>query len=217
MDLFLLLAIASLAMVLWLMWEVASIRRHLSQRELTPSPSWKKRFNSHKHRPRRLPDRLPHDVDEDKRRFFEDTKYVVDWLNEIFAETPWSFENDEAIGSFPDMAVREIAGWYNEVNTCRIAIRSAHYEADGERRAEVAFTLLNCRAYDGMTVINLAQAAAALVCHSEVELTEAQDQIHSKMIDAMWQVGDEAGNPSLEMEFSGQLWEHVISWRRLAA
>lgn len=216
MELYLLLAIASLAMVLWLMWEVASIRRHLSLRDLTPSPSWKKRFNSHKHRPRRLPDRLPHDVDEHKRRFFEDTRYVIDWLNEIFAETPWSFENEEATGMTSDRAVREIAGWYNEARTCRIALSSTHYEADGNRSAEVEFSLLNCRAYDGMTVINLAQAAAALVCHTEAELTEAQDQIQSKMIDAMWQVDGDAGNRPLDMQFSGQLWQHVINWRRPA-
>lgn len=216
MTLYLFLAIASLAMVLWLMWEVASIRKHLHLQDLTPSSNWKRRFNSHKHRPQHFPDKLPRNVDEHNRRFFEDTRFVVDWLNEIFAETPWSFENAEVIDVSSARAVREIVGWYNEVKTCRIALASAHYDADDDRRADVEFRLLNCRAYDGMTVINLAQAAAALVCHTEVELTEAQDQIQSKMIDAMWQVGGEAGNLPLEMEFSGQLWEHVINWRRPA-
>lgn len=216
MTLHLLLAIASLAMVLWLMWEVTSIRKHLHLQDLTPSSSWRRRFNSHKHRPRHVPDTLPRDVGERNRRFFEDTKYVVNWLNEIFAETPWSFENDKASGVSSDRAVREIVGWYNEVKTCRIALSSEHYEADGDRRADVAFNLLNCRAYDGMTVINLAQAAAALVCHTEAALTEAQDLIQSKMIDVMWQVGGDIGNPPLEMEFSGQLWKHVINWRRSA-
>lgn len=216
MSLHLLLAIASLAIVLWLMREMALIRKHLYLQDLTPSPGWKRRFNSHKHRPRHLPDKLPRNVEEDNRRFFEDTKYVVDWLNEIFAETPWSFENDEASGMQSGRAVREIAGWYNEVRTCRIALGSAHYEADGDRRVDVEFNLLNCRAYDGLTVINLAQAAAALVCHTEAELTEAQDQIQSKMIDAMRQVGGDIGNAPLEMAFSGPLWQHVINWRRPA-
>lgn len=214
MTLHLLLAIASLALVLWLMWEVASIRRHLHLQDLTPSSNWKRRFNGHKHRPQHFPDKLPRTVDEHNRRFFEDTRFVVHWLNEIFAETPWSFENDEAIGVSSTRAVREIVGWYNEVKTCRIALASAHYDTDSDRRADVEFSLLNCRAYDGMMVINLAQAAAALVCHTEAELTEAQDQIQSKMIDAMWQVGGDVGNLPLEMEFSGQLWEHVINWRR---
>lgn len=216
MNLHLLLAIASLAIVLWLMWDVASIRKHLHLQDLTPSSNWRRRFNGHKHRPRHLPDKLPRSVDEHNRRFFEDTKCVVDWLNEIFAETPWSFENGEVGDLIHGRALREIVGWYNEVKTCRIVLSGAHYGEDGARRTDVAFTLLNCRAYDGMTVINLAQAAAALVCHAEAELAEAQDQIQSKMIDAMWQLGGEAGNLPLEMEFSGQLWEHVINWRRPA-
>ena len=210
------LAIVSFALALGLAWELLGIRKHLNLADWTPTRSWKKRFGGKRHTPRHSPDQVSDRADEHDRRFYRDTSRIADWLNDLYADTPWAFENtgrlEAALGSETG-SEREIVGWYNGVQTCWIKLSTTSYEPRHHQPVRVDFELINGRMYGGREVLGLAQSVAGLVCATPEELCEARDQIHSAMIDAMWQLGGEFGNPQLEIHFSGALQDHVINWR----
>ena len=139
---------------------------------------------------------------------------IVHWLNDIYKETPWSFERTgELVQSIlsENGAERKIELWYNHAKTGRIRLSAfRHRYRDGRRIASVELSLINGRAYPGYDVVSIGVSLAQLVGETQEAIHDARDQIQTAMIDAIWQVNAEFGNPTLELRFTGRLQDDVM-------
>lgn len=196
--------------ILALVREIWVIRKHLNLDDWTPTRRWKKQFDANRREPIHQLDRVPLNAEPDDLRFFHDTSMIVHWLNDIYKDTPWSFEStgelEESFAS-ENGAERKIKLWYNQVKTGRISISKIRMKTS---TVYVKFSLINSRMYPGLKVHGIADSLAQLVSKTPEEIREARDQIQTVMIDNVWQLGTEFGNSELEFHFTGQLKDHLL-------
>jgi hypothetical protein len=210
------LSIFLAVVVFFLAVMIFEIRRHLNLDDWTPSRKWKKRFAGSRRQPNCQPDEVPSLADERDTLFFQRTSKMADWLNSLYSETPWSFENtgrlEASLGS-ENGAERLIQVWYNQQRTGRIYMSTFHRPRKGPT-INVKLDLANSRMFDGSDVAQLGMSLAYLVCDTREEVQNAHDQIQSSMINAMWQVNREFGNPELVFSFNGQLTDLLAHYEK---
>jgi hypothetical protein len=209
------LGVAAIVISGGLLLEVARIRKHLHLNDWTPTKKWLKGFKGPRHVPQHKPDKVSQYADEHDLRFYRDTAGIADWLNDLYADTPWSFENTGELDcALSGTSEREIHGWYNEVQTCWLTVSTRSYKPDRNRQVTVEFELINGRAYPGLDVAVLCMEMAGLLGRNADHLRDARDQVQTVMLAAMWQLGGDFGNEPINVRFSGELAEHIINWER---
>lgn len=187
--------------------EIEKLKKHLHTEDLTPTRKWKKAISGPRYVPKHKPDQVSEYADEDDRRFYRDFAPVADYLNHVYEDSPWSFENTGRLESkgFETNAEREIEIRYNQQKTGWIKLSSIDYghERFGDISAELS--LINGRTFGGYEVYRLAQTIGRIVTDTPDERRENKTNTMAAMINVMWQVGEEAiGNPEIELSFEGK-------------
>ena len=187
-------------------WELAKLRKHLHMEDLTPTRKWKKAISGPRYLPKHKPDQVSEYADEDDRRFYRDFAPVADYLNHVYEDSPWSFENSGRLETRVfEASEREIEIRYNQQKTGWIKLSSIHYgdEHFGDINAE--FSLINGRTFGGNEVFGLAQTIGRIVTDTPDERRKNKTNTMAAMINVMWQVGEESiGNPEIELSFEGK-------------
>ncbi|HUQ36939.1 MAG TPA: hypothetical protein VM144_11245 [Aestuariivirga sp.] len=185
-------------------WTVA---QHLNIDHLAPRRSWQKRVRGLRHKPKHKPDQVPIHADVDDRRFYTDLYPVADYLNQVYGDSPWSFENNGRLNckGFDSNAEREIEVWYNQQKTGKIKLSCISYGHERYGGITAQLHLTNGRLFAGNEVVGLAQTVGQIVTGTPEEDRAIKASILTAMVDAMWQQGDEANvNPELELSFEGK-------------
>jgi hypothetical protein len=196
-------------------WEVARLRKHVHIEDWTPTRKWNKAISGPKHVPSHKQDQVSEAADEDACRFYRDFSHVADLLNLWHEDSPWSFENTGKLeNQYGELgAEREIEIRYNQQKTGTIKLTCIHYghESFGEIRAQL--DLISGRFFEGFDVVGLATSLASIVDGTEEAIREAKTGMMMAMINAMWEVGEEAfGNPSLEFVTQGKAEWYLNDW-----
>ncbi len=199
-------------------WEVSKLKKHLHMEDLTPTKKWKKAISGPKHIPKHKPDEGFEHGNADENRFYQDFSRVADYLNLVYEDTPWSFENtgrlETGFGS-EFGASREIVVRHNQQLTGFIKLTCIDYGDESFNDVSVRFDLLNGRIFDGLEVFGMAKTLGEIVQNSsEKRAAEIDTNILILMIDAMWKLGEEAhGNPEIKFTFSGKAeWYLKSAW-----
>lgn len=207
MDWYQSFSVSALFLSAVLLWQVQKIRKHIHLDDTTPTRKWKKRIEGKRYVPKYIPDQVPSRADKRDIAFYRDTADITKYLNAIYSETPWAFQDtgklDGGLGSEKG-AEREIEVWHNQVKTAWISLSSRGYGQGELSHVFVYLDLINGRIFDGHEIHGLAQTVASLVCNTTDELRAAETSIHRTMIDAIWQIGGAFGNPSIEFRFMGR-------------
>lgn len=209
--------LASMAAVVFfgVLREIEKLKKHVHIEDLTPTKKWKKAISGPRYIPRHKPDQVSEYADEHERRFYRDFAPVADYLNRVYEDRPWSFENTGRLESkgFDTNAEREIEIRYNQQKTGTIKLSCIEYghERFGDIRADLS--LLNGRTFGAYEVLGLAQTIGQIVTDTPDERSKSQTNVMFAMINAMWQVGDEAiGNPEVELSFEGKADWYLREW-----
>ncbi|HUQ35199.1 MAG TPA: hypothetical protein VM144_02360 [Aestuariivirga sp.] len=200
-------AVVALIISIATAWEVARLRKHMHLEDLLPTRKWTKAITGPRYVPKHQPDQVSEYADEDDRRFYRDFAPVADYLNLVYGDSPWSFENTGRLESkgFETDAEREIEIRYNQQKTGTIKLSCGQYgnERFGDIRADL--NLLNGRTFGGYEVLGLAQTIGQIVTSTPDERRENKTNTALAMINSMWQVGEETtGNPEVELSFEGK-------------
>ena len=176
---------------------------------MTPTRKWKKRFNGPKLIPKHKPDEVSEYASESDSRFYRDFAPVADYLNNIYLDEPWTFQNNgelETSFGFSDGVERNIDIWYNQQFTGEIKVSCIDYGHERySQPIRVDLNLINARIYEGFEVMGLAMTIAQVVIGTAEERQEAKASIQNAMIAAMWQIGpDVFGNPEIEFSATGK-------------
>lgn len=208
-------------------WELAKLRKHLHTEDFTRTRKWKRAISGPRYVPKHKPDKVSEYAKEHERRFYRDFAPVADLLNKWHEETPWSFENTGRLKTEPSEfgAEREIEIRYNQQKTGVIELSCSRYggvsghgvlddilrEQVGKVRAHL--DLVNGRCFEGFDVLGLASSLADIVADTPEAKQDANSAMMVRMINAMWQVGEEAfGNPSLEFWVDGNAEWYLKEW-----
>ena len=200
-------------------WEAMRIKKHFHLDDLTPTRKWKKAFVGTRRTPSNRPDRIPIGAAKDDVLFYRDFAGAVDFQNEIYAETPWSFEDAGELygGAGSEFgAERNIEIWYNQVKSAWVRLSCFRY-SKGDEGLDVRINLepINARMFEGNEISGLASTIAELVINSQEDRLRATDKIQSTMINNMWQLGHGSpGNPPIEFRFSGKPGKWYLSRQR---
>jgi hypothetical protein len=207
MDWYQSLSVIALTLSVGLLWEVQKIRKHIHLDDMTPTRKWKKRIEGKRYVPKHIPDQVPSGAGKRDIAFYRDTVGITKYLNAIYSETPWAFQDagklDGGLGSEKG-AERTIEVWHNQIKTAWICLSSIDYGDRESSYVSAELDLINGRIFDGHEIHGLAHTVASLVCTTTDERQAAETSIHRTMIDAMWQVGGKFGNPSTEFLFRGR-------------
>ena len=194
------------ALSLVALWELNKVRKHLHLDDLTPTRKWKKAFNGKKYVPNHAQDEISEHADDDARRFYNDFAGVAHYLNHLYEDTPWSFENSGQLETQygESGAEREIIIRYNQQRTGSIDMSCVHYGHESFGDVRIDLSLINCRIFDGYEVFGLARSVTSIVTDTDEERLESEKNILWAAIDSMWQLGDESiGNPELKCRAKG--------------
>ena len=198
-------------------WDVRKLDIQLHLGNLVPTKKWKKAVSGPKYLPVHKPDRVPGGAGPDDRRFYRDFALVADYLNEIYKEGSWSFENTGRLkmanhGS-ENGTEREILIRFNQQKTGTIRLSCSHYRREHPRDIRANLILVNGRVFGGREVFQLAQSVGDIVTEEADILQASNINIMRAMIDTMWQVGEEApGNPELNVTFTGKAEWFLKHW-----
>jgi hypothetical protein len=191
-------------------WRAEELARYLHISDNTPNKAWKKRVSQSKHQVAHKQDAEIElqGADELDRAFLSDFWGVADYLNAIYANDPWSFENSGRVEAGLGTASREIEIRYNEQVTGFIKISSIK---NFEFPVRLKIELLNARHFDCYEIMGIAETAAFLVCDVD-EIQRVRQQVQGAMLQCVWQLGAEAiGNP----EFSFEIWGSAKRWQKI--
>lgn len=189
-------------------WEVLRLKKHLHMEGLMPTKKWKKAVRGPKYVPNHKPIQMSEYGDEDDLRFYRDFSRVADYLNELYNDEPWSFENtgrgDIANYGSENGTEFEIQIRYNQQITGEIRMSCIHYLADRPHNIRVELNLTNSRIFNSYRVFGLAKSVSEVVSDEE-RFQETEIKILAAMNECVWQIGEEAnGNPDLEISFRGR-------------
>jgi hypothetical protein len=209
-----------MAAVLW--WELETLRRQLGAQDLKPLKKRMKAFEGPRRTPQHKPDRIPPDARKDDFRFYRDFAGAADYLNDLYADSQFSFENTgtlEASGLGSEGVERRIQIYHGQLPSGDIEISCINY-AKADRLpfdVRVRLSLTNARFLEGYTVYNLAHSVSTIVSAPGDDGVRPSPDLNilKTMVDAMWRTGKGSIlTPFVEFEFRGQPPDWFLTRRR---
>ncbi len=212
MDWSLRIAVFALILAIFATWRAEELARFFHVADNKPNKFWKKKISAKKHFVSHRPDDktvLAHADDRDL-QFLADFWGFADYLNEVYLNTPWSFENSGRVESglgTEHGASRTIEVRYNEQQAGTIETSSFGY---GNRPVRVEINLVNARHFQSHDVLGLAGTVSELICNAD-NLPIMRQQIYEAMLNCMWEVGPQViGNPEFEFAVYGNAEAWII-------
>ncbi len=186
--------------LLWLLWLLIQHLKQKRERERREASYADRRTPQHKR------DEIPQNASDDDRKFYKDFAATADYLNMLYEETDFSFENTGKLepSGYTDDAEREIKIWHGQLPSGSITIGCRHHGSPELAVGRVKFklSLVNARFMSGNEVFSLATEVSRMVAVDEEDQKQVWLQIGilHRMVDAMWRTGEES-TTTLDVDF----------------